>query len=130
MKRRCQNPNADAYKDYGGRGIAVCDAWQTFEGFYRCIGDAPAGKTLGRIENDGNYEPGNVQWEDWKQQNRNRRSSRFYEYQGKRQTLGDWSDELKMPRRLLRWRIEIQGMPVDAAMAMPYKPYRKRAKKV
>lgn len=69
MKQRCYNPDNDSYLRYGARGITVCDAWrESFETFYADVGDAPEGLTLDRIDNDGNYEPGNIRWATRQQQ--------------------------------------------------------------
>lgn len=73
MKQRCLNPNASKYRDYGARGITVCDRWLTFENFYADMGVRPEGKTLDRIDNDGNYEPGNCRWATPAQQSQNQR---------------------------------------------------------
>ena len=62
MVQRCTDPGKDNYKYYGGRGIAVCERWSTFAGFLADMGERPAGTQLSRIDNDGNYEPGNVRW--------------------------------------------------------------------
>jgi hypothetical protein len=74
-KSRCHNPNSGQYKDYGGRGIRMCDEWRyDFAAFYAHIGQRPAPElTLDRINNDGHYEPGNVQWATRTQQIHNRR---------------------------------------------------------
>ncbi len=62
MKARCQDPKHVAYEHYGGRGIYVCEAWQTFEGFYADMGERPEGLTLDRIDNDESYVRENCRW--------------------------------------------------------------------
>jgi hypothetical protein len=73
MKLRCYNPNAPKYHRYGGRGITICDRWlNDFWAFAEDVGGKPTPKhTLDRIDNDGNYEPGNVRWATRKEQQRN-----------------------------------------------------------
>lgn len=74
MLQRCSNPAYTQYKDYGGRGITVCDRWRIFERFFEDMGDRPSNKhTLERVENSGNYTPDNCAWVTRTVQNRNQR---------------------------------------------------------
>lgn len=77
MNKRCHNPNNHAYANYGGRGIEVCPEWRdSFEAFLDHVGMKPSPKhSIDRINNDGNYEPGNVRWATAKQQANNRRTN-------------------------------------------------------
>lgn len=75
MVKRCTNPRSWAWKYYGGRGITVCARWLDFANFLADMGERPAGLTLDRINNDGNYEPGNGRWATRLEQRHNRRES-------------------------------------------------------
>lgn len=75
MRNRCSNFNNQAYKNYGGRGIRVCEEWLDINTFISdVLPTYESGLTLDRINNDGNYEPGNVRWATYKQQANNRRT--------------------------------------------------------
>lgn len=87
MKRRCTNPSDPGWPNYGGRGITVCGRWQSFANFYADMGDRPAGASLDRIDNDGNYEPGNCRWATNEEQINNRRSTRMVIADGVEMTL-------------------------------------------
>lgn len=78
MIKRCTNQNSKDYVNYGGRGITVCDEWtDSFEAFYAHVGPVPSlDHSIDRIDNDGNYEPGNVRWASADVQVNNRRCSR------------------------------------------------------
>ncbi len=72
MRTRCKNQNDARFPRYGGRGISVCDRWRKFENFIADMGPRPEGLTLDRINNDGNYEPGNCRWATMREQCQNR----------------------------------------------------------
>ena len=73
MRKRCTNRNQPQWKDWGGRGITICARWNSYENFAADMGPHPGkGWSLDRINNDGDYEPGNCRWANWKVQGRNR----------------------------------------------------------
>jgi len=97
MKERCFNPNNKSYANYGGRGIRVCEEWkEDFQTFYNYVSQLPhfgeEGYSLDRINNDGNYEPGNVKWSTHKEQCGNRRNNIRVEINGETHTLAEWSE--------------------------------------
>lgn len=91
MKQRCYNENSPDHKNYGARGITICDEWlNDFMNFYNwSINNGyKEGLTIDRINNNGNYEPSNCRWVDRKTQNRNNRRCIYLNYKGKTQTMG------------------------------------------
>lgn len=118
---RCTNPNdAVSFSRYGGRGITVCDRWlHSFENFRADMGDRPSPEySIDRIDNDGNYEPGNCRWATRTQQARNRRSCRLIQYNGITATLADWADRLGLPKQVLYNRIR-KGWSEERALLEP-----------
>lgn len=73
MRQRCGNPRIKCYRNYGGRGIKVCTRWQIFANFLEDMGIPPADRSIERINNDGNYEPGNCKWATREEQSKNQR---------------------------------------------------------
>lgn len=116
MKYRCLNPNCKKYKDYGGRGIKVCDRWMDFQLFFEDMGERPEGMTLDRIDVNGHYEPGNCRWANNKDQSNNKRKNDVIDYLGASMNLSQWADALGIPRTTLYNRIYTLGWPVDRAL--------------
>ena len=79
MRYRCNDPNNKAFKNYGARGISVCDEWLVYATFSRDMGTKPDGMMLDRIDNDGDYCLENCRWATRTEQNRNRRNTLDYE---------------------------------------------------
>lgn len=77
MIQRCRNPRAASFRNYGARGISVCERWHDFREFLRDMGDVPAGRSIDRIDVNGNYEPGNCRWVTMREQQRNRTNNKL-----------------------------------------------------
>jgi hypothetical protein len=119
MRRRCYNQKNKSFKDYGARGIKVCDRWHDdFEKFFSDMGPRPAGYTLERIDNDASYSPTNCVWAPKLVQASNTRSNRFLEYGGERMTVAQWSRRLGFPNWALRGRLNI-GWTIERALTTP-----------
>jgi len=132
MIERCENPKNKKFPSYGGRGIRVCSRWRnSFEAFLEDMGGKPKGFSVDRIDNNGNYEPGNCRWADAKTQAKNRRSNVWIEYKGKRMIISDWADALGINRGTLEARKkagwadqEIIERPVEYQVTTPLvRPY-------
>jgi len=107
MKNRCNNPLDSAYKNYGGRGIKVCQRWNnSFKYFFEDMGKKPFGFSIDRSDNNKNYEPDNCRWVSRKKQNRNKRSNVLVTYQGKTQCLVEWAEESGISYSNLRYRLK------------------------
>ena len=115
MRNRCSNPQNQAYKNYGARGITVCERWQIFDNFYLDMGDRPGGMSLERIDNDKGYSPGNCKWATTKEQHRNTRRNRIIEYDGRKQCLSEWADDVGMSSSVLHNRLVQKKWTVERA---------------
>ena len=105
MKARCLNPRNHNFKNYGGRGITVCDAWLTsFDAFLADMGLKPDGLTLERINNAGNYEPTNCRWASRAEQRRNQRNCMKLEVNGVPKTAEEWARETGLNAETIRRR--------------------------
>jgi hypothetical protein len=121
MIKRCTNADDQAYHNYGGRGITVCDRWlNNFEAFYEDMGARPSpDHTLDRKENDGNYEKNNCRWATHIEQNNNKRNNVFYEYGQEQLTLSEISRRTGISYTTLYKRINRDGLSISQAITKP-----------
>lgn len=119
MLTRCLNPTNHKYPAYGGRGIRVHDAWKEFDAFFADMGERPPGTTLGRIDNDGHYEPGNCEWQSATAQARNKRNTARFMFQGREATLQEHCESSGMHYPTIKSRVYLYGWSVDKALTTP-----------
>ena len=91
MHNRCSNPKNASYNDYGGRGISVCSRWNDVNVFMSDMGECPDGYQLDRIDNNGNYEPGNCRWASRVDNMRNRRTTAYININGQSKLAKEWA---------------------------------------
>ena len=120
MRARCCDSGNISYVNYGGRGVKVCEAWNSFESFFADMGKKPSDQhSLDRIDNNGNYEPGNVRWASRKEQIVNRRNALLVSYSGKSLSLDDWSKITGVRAATLWWRLYCDGQSAEQALTTP-----------
>jgi hypothetical protein len=119
MKQRCEYPKHRAYPRYGGRGIKVCDRWQSYDAFLADMGPRPSPKhSIERRDNNGDYEPDNCVWATHREQVLNRRGAVLCTYNGRTQPLSLWADETGIPYGRLYDRLK-KNWPVEQAFTQP-----------
>lgn len=128
MKTRCYNDNSKSYKNYGGRGITVCERWlSSFENFFTDMGQRPSSiHSIERIDNDGNYSPQNCRWATPTEQARNCRNNRFITYKGKTKCLAEWAKYMGMSVSVLRQRLLKLGWTIERALETPVRPLQRK----
>lgn len=119
MRQRCCNPNNRQFKNYGGRGIYVCERWESFTAFVQDMGSRPAGMLLDRIDNNGPYAPDNCRWATRKDQNSNRRNCIYVELDGQQVTLREYCRKHGLPYRAIVKRIQYRNWPIALALSTP-----------
>lgn len=126
---RCQNESYESYRNYGGRGISVCDRWaNSFAAFLEDMGNRPPGTSLDRIDVNGNYEPGNCRWASAKTQSRNQRKTIYIEIDGEKRSLPEWAEISGIPEPTIRSRYGKLGWPGKEAVFHPAVPYGQKRK--
>ena len=124
--QRCTNHKHPKYSFYGGRGIKICDRWRnSFAAFYEDMGNKPSPKhSIDRIDNSGNYEPGNCRWTTQQQQCSNRRGNQLITYNGITDTHSGWSRRLGWKPSTVKHRI-YRGMTDKEAIETPLRTDRR-----
>jgi hypothetical protein len=119
IKQRCTNPATSHYLRYGGRGITLCTEWSdSFEAFYAHVGPAPGSAfQIDRINNDLGYEPGNVRWATIKQQARNKSGTVRLTFDGKTQSIADWSELTGISPSTLYSRVKRRRRPTEEILS-------------
>lgn len=116
MRDRCRRKNHDQFKNYGGRGITVCDRWADFESFLEDMEPSwRHGRTLDRIDNDGNYTPENCKWSTQSEQLSNQRPKRSITFNGETRALSDWARVVGIHPSTLNNRLA-RGWPLEVAL--------------
>jgi len=119
MKDRCFNPRNTHYAEYGGRGITVCDRWRySFTNFLKDMGERKPGMTIERIDNDGNYEPGNCKWATRREQQRNRRACNYLNFNGETLCISEWADRTGLRHETIRSRLN-RGWSIEKTLSTP-----------
>lgn len=119
IKQRCLNSKEPGFRFYGGRGIKVCERWMRFEHFYADMGPRPSPElSIDRINNDGDYEPGNCRWATSKQQKRNQRRNRIVTHDGRQMTIAEACELTGMTHALVSERLK-RGWSTERALSAP-----------
>ena len=116
MKDRCYNINDKSYKNYGGRGIQVCERWHKFESFFEDMGRCPKGRSLDRKDNDGDYCKANCRWATNEEQYNNKRTNIWKEYEGKNKTIAQWGRSLGISDNTLWCRLNRYGWSIERTL--------------
>lgn len=112
MRERCRKH----YKDkagYWGRGITICERWDSFENFVIDMGERPVGTTLDRIDVNGNYEPSNCRWATAKEQQRNRRNTRYLYFKGERRSAMEVAEDLGVKKSAMQYFVTVYRKMVN-----------------
>ncbi len=119
IKTRCGNPNSKTYALYGGRGIQICERWaNSFDAFLKDMGRRPAGMSIDRIDNDGNYSPENCRWATQKEQANNQRKTVWVEMNGRRLPISEWAKITGIPRETIWARLKVRGWDGVSAVSL------------
>lgn len=121
MRRRCNDPKNNRYERYGGRGIKVCDRWnESFQSFLQDVGERPSlDHSIERRDNNRGYEPNNCYWASRQEQSNNKKTSVLWQFNDRKQTIGEWSKETGIGWDTLKSRVSIYGWSIERALTTP-----------
>lgn len=129
MTQRCTNPNNTQWKNYGGRGITVCERWMKFPNFLEDMGEpSTENHSIDRIDNNKGYHKENCRWATSKEQARNTNKNRVETYNGKTQCIADWAQEWGIDQGTLWYRIVQSRWSIQKALTTPVRKYKKGRK--
>lgn len=120
MITRCKSSNHKNFRHYGGRGIKICERWKSFENFLIDMGERPKGKTLDRIDNDGNYCLENCHWVTHKKQCNNTRVNHRLTFNGITMTMAEWAEKTGIKYQTLQGRLR-RGWTIERALSVSWK---------
>lgn len=125
MRKRCLDPKHKGFKDYGAKGITICESWlQSFDNFLSDMGEKPLGTSLDRIDNQLGYNKENCKWSTITEQNRNRSCNTSYTFNGETKSLIEFCEELNLEYRNVGHRLRVLKWSVDKAFSTPtVKPF-------
>jgi len=112
MKDRCLNPKNKYFKNYGERGIKICERWMKFENFLEDMGEASKSMSIDRLNNDDGYYKGNCKWSTFTEQMNNTRRNRYLDWNGKKQSVAQWSKELGCSYDKIMGRVK-RNLPIE-----------------
>jgi len=119
MLSRCENPNRPQFETYGAAGITVCERWHSFEAFIEDMGESPSkAHSLDRLDNDKGYSPDNCRWATNREQSLNKKKTQYFEFEGERLTLLEWSERKGLSYYALYQRLRA-GWSVERALSTP-----------
>lgn len=123
MLSRCYNRKSTEFRHYGGRGIKVCSRWKrSLSLFISDMGPRPAGMSIDRIDNDGNYTPKNCRWASHQVQARNKRTNRILTINGQSRCVAEWAELSGVSQLLINSRIRAFWPPEKAVFHKPMTP--------
>jgi hypothetical protein len=124
MITRCTNPKTKSFARYGARGIAVCDKWLQFDGFFEDMGAAPSPEhSIDRIDNDGPYSPENCRWATRQEQANNKSNNRILTFNGESAPMSEWARRSGISADTIERRLNKLGWDTDKAISTPVRPW-------